>query len=72
MAGPNVLIEMGRLSLHHPGPDATPEERAAFFEAKAVLMDHLGLPLLALQARKHASEEAAKVTPTVAVKAVAA
>lgn len=69
---PNVMIEMGRLSLNHPGPDATHAENAAFYTAKAVMLDHAGLPLLALQARKHAAEESAKVTPTVAVKAVAA
>jgi hypothetical protein len=53
----NVLIEMNHLSLNHPGPNATHEENAAFYEAKAVMLDHVGLPLLAKLARKHAAEE---------------
>ena len=37
----NVLTEMTALNLHRPAPNATPDTVAAWFEAKALLHEHL-------------------------------
>lgn len=37
----NVLIEMTALNLNRPAPNATSETVAAWFEAKALLHEHI-------------------------------
>ena len=58
----NVLIEMTALSISRPARCADPEQRAAWFEAKARLHEHLAAEsgadraresALALQAHEH-------------------
>ncbi|HET6503801.1 MAG TPA: hypothetical protein VFG87_23880 [Amycolatopsis sp.] len=52
----NIMVELGRLHLHRPRPDATPAQVRAWHLEHAAALEHLGRTDDANAARTHAAQ----------------